>query len=441
MKDLCITSGNLLQYGLLAAPVAFAGFPLYVLAPDFYATKYGISLVSLGLILLLLRLFDAIQDPLIGLISDRFRHYIASIMLSSAVVLVVSIYCLFNLNLISPLVWFVLCMGLAVTSYSVLSINLTALGALWTENRQEQTRIAAIREALSLVGLILAVSLPSLFSQFLSEDRIYLWFSLILVLLMTVSFVNFLRWNQTTKKKEYNCDTRFSFHINLKKLSTDSRMLLLIYLISMIASSIPAVLVIFFVRDLLGVETYTGLFLVLYFLSGAIFIPFWKRISQTQGKFRSWFFSMLLACGSFIWAFFLGVGDIWQYAVVCMVSGIALGADLVFPPAILADQLHTAKAESSASTLYAYLTLTAKASLALASAVSLPVLGSLGFTPDSSNNTTALLSLSASYALVPCVLKCAAALLLWRVFIHPKNGVTHENNQINRNPGSHHYAQ
>ena len=98
MKAISITSGSLLQYGLLAVPVAFAGFPLYVLAPDFYATEYGISLVSLGLVLLLLRLFDAIQDPLIGLICDRFRHYIASIMLPSAVVLVVSIYCLFNLN-------------------------------------------------------------------------------------------------------------------------------------------------------------------------------------------------------------------------------------------------------------------------------------------------------------------------------------------------------
>ena len=441
MNENSITTGNLYKYGLLAAPVAFAGFPLYVLAPNFFATEYGISLASLGFVLLFLRLFDAFQDPVIGIVSDRFRHQIAYILVPSAGLLVLSIYGLFNLVFLSPLIWFVLCMGIAVTSYSILSINLNALGALWTESKEAQTRIAAIREAFSLFGLILAVSLPSLLLNVVPEHQIYQWFGFILALLMMGSLITFLKWNQTTRKNiQINASNR-SLFTQLTKLPSNTKMLLMVYLLSMVASSIPAVLVIFFVRDLLGVEAYSGLFLLLYFLSGAVFIPMWKRISQSQGKFRSWFFSMLIASGSFVWVFFLGAGDIWQFAVICVVSGAAFGADLMFPPAIVADQVHAFNAENSASSYYASLTLTAKASLALASAVSLPMLESFGFTPDSENSRVALISLSASYALVPCILKCGAAGLLWYKFIYSQKGVTYENNQINHPPRSHTYAQ
>lgn len=440
MKQEILTSANLVKYGFLAAPVAFAGFPLYVLAPDFYATHYGLTLSSLGLALLFLRLFDAFQDPLIGAISDRYRNKTNPILITSAVILVFSIYALFSFSYFSPLIWFALCMGLAVTAYSVLSINLNALGALWTDDRDAQTCIAASREAFGLLGLVIAVSLPGLLSNIVPKEQIYHLFSLTLALIMAAALLLFLRWHRITLNTSPASKAQGSIFLSLKSLSSDSRKLLLVYLASMVASSIPAVLVIFFVRDLLGAESYTGLFLLLYFLSGVFFMPLWKRISQTVGKHRSWFFSMLLASVSFVWAFFLGQGDIWQYAAICIASGAALSADLVFPPAILADQLHASKAEHHASTHYATLTLTAKASLALASAVSLPALESFGFTPNIQNSAAALQGLSISYALVPCVLKIGAALLLWRMFIHSKKGVAHENNQINRHSGSHHHA-
>ena len=43
-----LSISSLLHYGLLALPVAFAGFPIYVLAPDNYASQFGVSLSSLA---------------------------------------------------------------------------------------------------------------------------------------------------------------------------------------------------------------------------------------------------------------------------------------------------------------------------------------------------------------------------------------------------------
>jgi glycoside/pentoside/hexuronide:cation symporter, GPH family len=425
LKKEKLTYSFLLQYGFLAAPIAFAGFPLYVLAPDFYATEYGVALSELGIALLVLRLFDAFQDPFIGFISDQYTNYTAFIMTSSAFILVLSIYGLFTLSLFSPLIWFVICMGLAVTAYSVLSINLTAIGALCTQEKKAQTSISAVREAIGLFGLILAVSLPRHLSNYVPKDQIYHWFVLILTLIMAIALLIFLRWHYFRNKTKNKKMAPSSLIECIKSLSLDSRKLLLVYLVSMIASSIPAVLVIFFVRDLLQEEAYTGVFLLLYFLSGACFMTLWRIVSQRYGKYYSWFFAMLLASVTFIWAFFLKQGDLWQYGAICIASGSALGADLVFPPAILADNLHASNTESNASTHYALLTLTSKVSLALAAALSLPMLESFGFVPDDAQNSvSALKGLSASYALIPCILKCLSAFLLWRMFIYSQNRKT-----------------
>jgi Na+/melibiose symporter-like transporter len=57
-------------YGLMAAPLAFAALPLYVLFPQFYATNLGVSLAALGGLLLVVRALDAVTDPLIGRLLD-----------------------------------------------------------------------------------------------------------------------------------------------------------------------------------------------------------------------------------------------------------------------------------------------------------------------------------------------------------------------------------
>ena len=392
-----LPSTQLMQYGFLAAPVAFAGFPLYVLAPDFYATHQGVSLSVLGLVLLCLRAFDAVQDPFIGAMSDRFSTKILPLMLVSALLLVASIYALFNPIGLSAIWWFSGCMALAVTAYSILSINLNALGALWTNNRDEQTRIAGVREAFGLVGLLLAVTMPGILGKYLPAEKVFIWFSAILGILMIFALLTFSRWFAHKPQANRQKHTHKKLWATLRSLPASTHQLYMVYGLSVLASSIPAVLVIFFIRDRLNAESYTGLFLLLYFLSGALAMPLWKKLSTKYGKHRAWFLSIALAVASFVWAFFLEAGDIRQYAVICVASGMALGGDLALPPSILADQLHENNSDYSAATQFSILALLAKAGLAIGSAITLPLLDAAGFVPATSNDASALSRLSMAY--------------------------------------------
>ena len=54
-----------LRYGLMALPLAFVALPLYVFLPNYYARSFGLPLASLGVLLLLARVADAL-DVAIG---------------------------------------------------------------------------------------------------------------------------------------------------------------------------------------------------------------------------------------------------------------------------------------------------------------------------------------------------------------------------------------
>ena len=416
---------SLIQYAFLALPLGFSGFPLYILAPDFYAINYSITLSTLGFCLLFIRIFDAFLDPMIGIISDRYRHRTILSMGASAFILVLSIHILFNVTLFSPLIRFVACMTISVIAYSLLTINLNAMGGLWCYQEKHQLKLSAIREIFSIVGLLFAVSMPRFLEKINHKNTAYEWFVLMLMALMVLGFTHFYYWHQRCSKKFQGSMAVLPF--KLPDLSCDLKKFFCIYFLSMFASSIPAVLVIFFVRDLLGAESYTGVFLLIYFIFAAIFMPFWTYVSKKRGKYGAWFLSMLLASFSFIWAFFLIKDNVWQYAVICFMSGIALGGDLVFPPAIIADHIHKSKAQKTASAYYGILNLLSKSSLAFASALSFFILDYTEFKVGAKNLNASLMGLSITYALIPCIIKISAAFFVWKIFIKPNQEKINEN--------------
>jgi len=404
-----ISIKQLVLYSVLALPLAFAGMPLYVHAPDYFTTHHNISLASIGFALLFLRFLDALQDPIIGRLSDKHAQHRKIIITIASIILVVSFGFLFQPLIQNKLVWFCVFILLATTSFSVISINLNSLGGLWARNKIQSNKITSFREAFGLIGLLLAILLPSILQTSSTPNQAFLYVSIVLAVLAVIGLVCHYKWCFSG-----GAYSTYNFKFSLKNIPKQTRNLFLAYGFSMLASSIPALLVLFYIRDLLGAESYTGLFLLLYFISGAVGMPLWQYLSNKYGKYTSWLIAMSLATFVFIWAYFLSASDIWQYAIICILSGIAFGADLSLPPAILADDIIKYKLQNQASSLFSILTFLSKLSLALASAIVLPLLDYQGFVPAMANSQQALHALSLAYAIVPCFIKLVSIILLKR---------------------------
>jgi Na+/melibiose symporter-like transporter len=171
---------------------------------------------------------------------------------------------------------------------------------------------------------------------------------------------------------------------------------------------LPATLFLFFVADVLHLESASGPLLALYFVSGAASLPLWIKVASRYGRVFAWGCAMLLSILAFAGASLLGNGDLLPFAIICLASGLALGADLTLPAAIAAD---IGERQRQAGACFGVWNFVAKLNLALAAGLSLPLLGLLGYVPGSSSGLPALIF---AYALLPLAFKALAGWLLWR---------------------------
>jgi Na+/melibiose symporter-like transporter len=185
---------------------------------------------------------------------------------------------------------------------------------------------------------------------------------------------------------------------------------------------VPATLVLFFIRDRLELAQFEPWFLFAYFAAGALSMPLWVRAVARYGLAQLWLAAMLLAIGAFIWAAALPAGSAWGYGAVCVASGLALGADLALPGAMLAGVIRRAgHGEQAEGAYFGWWNFATKLNLALAAGLALPLLAAFGYSPGA-RDAGALNALALAYCLVPCILKLAAAGLLTVLWIRTPYG-------------------
>jgi len=394
-------------YGALGLPLAFVALPLYVVLPEHYAREFGVPLATLGLLLLGTRLADALADPWIGGVVDRlFRVSASRVLVVAAVAALVLAAGLRALFFPPPLAgtpllaWCAAALGVTCIAYSVLSVIHQAWGARLGGDEGQRARVVAWREGFGLAGVMVAAVLPSLAGLDVATAAVAAALAVAVALL----------WR--APRGVAPASAEFAFDPALPWRVGAFRRLLAVYLVNGIASAVPATLVLFFVRDRLQAQAWEPLFLATYFAAGALSLPLWVRLVARWGLARAWLAGMALAVAAFAWAAVLGPGDVVAYTAICVASGIALGADLALPGALLAGVIQRAGHGTRLEGAYfGWWTFATKLNLALAAGLALPLLAAFGYSPGA-RDPQALQALAVAYCLLPCVLKIAAAALL-----------------------------
>lgn len=412
-------SAHVLAYGALGLPLAFAALPIYVQVPKLYADSLGLPLAAVGLTLLVVRIFDGLTDPLIGWASDRWWSRPRWV-LSALPILALGMVALLAPPEGGGLPWLAAALVLVTLAWSVASIAYYAWGAEISADTHVRTRAVASREGFALLGVMLAAGLPGVLSEEEATGLSRLVWVFAVLLVVCGSWT--LAGASPPVKTGARDGGQGPWRDLLAALDVPVfRRLLLVFCANGIAAAIPSVTVLFFVADVLRAERLAGGFLLMYFAAAALSLPAWVLIARRCGKRRTWCAAMLLAMVSFLWAGFLGAGDVLAFALICAASGIAFGADLALPPAMLADLLARCARgqgggdDSRAGAWFGWWNFVSKANLALAAGLALPMLGLLGYTPGV-QEAQPLAALSAVYASLPLLMKLLALLLLlnWR---------------------------
>ncbi len=392
-------------WSVFGAVLAAAGLPIYISAPKFYADSFGVSLATLGALLFALRLFDVVQDPVLGWLAERLgtRAKRLAVAISGAA-MAAAMVALFGVTPpVAPLWWFALTVTVLFTAYSFLTIAFYAQGvARGAATPDGHVRLAAWRETGSLLGVCLAAVAPTLLLGL--TDRPFAAFAwgfaaatLAALLLMAPE------WSATERTAP----------MPMGRILADppARRLLILALVNATPLAVTSTLFLFFVETRLAAPGWEGPLLLLFFLSAAAAAPLWAIAARRWGSKAALLSAMVLALITFAWAATLGAGDIAPFAAICILSGATIGADLTLLPAAFARRMAVISPIGGAG--FGLWGLMNKFTLAFAAVTLLPLLESSGFTSGTGTQpAAALTTLTVLYALVPSALKLLAIALL-----------------------------
>ncbi|MEL6597340.1 MAG: MFS transporter [Pseudomonadota bacterium] len=396
-------SERLPAYSLFAMILSGAGLPIYIYAPKFYADNFGVSLTALGAVLFGLRLFDVVQDPVLGWLSERLGEARRLAVWIGATVLAVSMIGLFAIvPPIAPLLWFALTITGLFSAFSFLSINFYAQGVGKAESvRGSHMRLAAWRETGALLGVCIAAVAPTLLADYVDQPfAIFAYSFAVITVLAAIAMLPEWRGSVTNEPSPIR-------EILADKLA---RRLLILALVNAAPLAVSSTLFLFYVESRLNAPGMEGPLLVLFFLAAAASSPFWSWLAGKIGPRYALLSAMMLAIASFAFVLTLGEGDITAFAIICVLSGATIGADLTLLPALFAKRM--ASVSPNGGQGFGLWSLVSKFTLAFAAAALLPILEANGFSAGDANSDTALATLTYLYALVPCALKLIAVALL-----------------------------
>lgn len=395
-------------YALFAAMLASAGLPIYIHAPKVYAEDWGVSLAALGAVLFGLRLFDLVQDPGLGWVVARLGRRRGSAVAGSVALLGAAMLGLFAVAPpVAPLLWFAAMLVLLFSAYSFLTIAFYARGVAQAASLGPggHLRLAGWREGGALAGVSLAALAPAALAPLMAAP--YAGFA--------AGFAGLCVVAGLAMRADWSGEAAAVQGPGFRAVLADplARRLLLLALVNSAPLAVTATLFLFFVESRLAAPGWEGPLLLLFFVSAASAAPVWARAAAGFGAKGVLLAAMSLAILAFGWAALLGAGDVVPFAVICVLSGAAVGADLVILPALFARALaEMGGGDGGAGQGFGLWSFASKFTLAFAAVLLLPALDAAGFTAGGVNPESAVRLLGALYALLPTALKFIAVALL-----------------------------
>ncbi|KUJ72489.1 MFS transporter [Thiomicrospira sp. WB1] len=415
-----------LWYGLPGFVLTLLGVPLYVYLPNYLHEHWEVGLGVIGVALLATRLLDMLTDPLVGAWSDQRQRRLSrrGQMLLGAGVLLPGLYGLFfpvDAWLQAQPFWYLWGVGsVTFLGWTLMSVPYQALVNDATMESSAKTQLTLSREGFGIVGVVFVLALPTLLSEAPTAQVVFEWtfWTVGLALIVSLLALSRLRLpaaNVSSTVAHSGFVSSLSDYRHLWHGSPGAYRLMGPYFLNNLANAFPATLFLLFVNDALALSSQAGLLLLVYFASGLLALPFWLWLSKRVGKLAAWRSSILLAVIGFFGLYWVESGDFETYLLVCVVTGLSLGADMALPASLQADVVQRLREQGQdvASRLFGLWGFLTKLALALAVGLALPLLDFLGI---GSQAAIATIALWGFYAFVPVLLKVIVLIWLMKSF-------------------------
>lgn len=457
-------------------PLALVGLPMAVYLPAVYAGAdgFGLSLATVGFVLMLTRFSDVITDPIIGFISDRTRTRWGRrkpFILIGTPLYALGIWMLFvdpiefrdvtwlGLTFNNGYVWLFFSLAMIYLGSTIKDLPYRAWGAELSANYNERTVITSWREAFGVTGALISAFTPAIifFMGFTRPIDAAFYLSVAMLILMPALTLNALIVVPEHPVRE-KVQTRIPLKESIALVFRNKVYLryIIIFTFSTIGSTMTNTLSFFFVEHVLVAGALYGFYLAPYFVSQIVSIPLWFKLSARIGKHRAtmvaigwyafwacWIPAIAIAPAEWFEAFrlqhilgwlpqswfdnvmaqFEGIetGKFLFFIIIMCLKGSSIGALAALPQSMAADIVDydtRTSGQQRAGAYFAIGGIIAKTAAALGVQIAtlLAVLGGFDQLADPEHTTNtwgSLLWLACLYSVIPALFKFVAMPLLW----------------------------
>ncbi|MCP4755434.1 MAG: MFS transporter [Proteobacteria bacterium] len=389
----------------------------------FFTDIFGISAAVVGLIFAGTKIWDAINDPILGFISDRtqtrwgkYRPYL----IFGGVPLVICQVLFFTVPDLGPngkIVWAVVVISLHGMAYTATNLPYGSLAAVYTQNPNERTSLAAARIYLGTPGvIILAFSKDIIVNMCGGDERV----GFMITALVFGSMAAIFFWITSAVVKERVKPERENYSLKeMMAMIFQNKPLLLIcaaiFVLGM-GNAVRTAMAVYYFKYNLGMpEMYKILMLVLIFgiVIGSVLTEF---LNKRMIKRNIYFVGLaVMVVGDFC-TYFCPYYAVNWILFFSFLSGIGTGIYVVLIWSIIADTVEYGEwktGKRAEGITYASHTFIGKLSGALATAASGFALSLAGYVPNVTQTATTDWVIRAGFTLGPVLLITPVVAIMW----------------------------
>jgi GPH family glycoside/pentoside/hexuronide:cation symporter len=377
--------------------------------------------------LLIGKIWDAVNDPLVGWLSDRTtsrrfgkrRVYMVFGALPLALTVMLVWFVPAGLSDTWTFVWIALSFVLFDTMMTLTSVPYYALTAELTDDYDERASLTTFRMVLGVLAYIVgAAATPALVGLFATQRTGYgvtgILYGLLAAAALWIAAAGLKERAEISQRKSKTPPVR-AFLTTLR--NRPFVRLIAAYLIANVSFTLVQTLLAYFLTYQLGMEGQIPIVMLLLLVTVGVFLFPWKMVSDRWNKGPAYALGLAIGGLAVASTFLLPRGPSpWVYAIAVL-AGIGFSTNWVFPWAMVPDVVEYDRLETGeyrAGMYYGVWGFAYKLTGALGIALSGWVLQLFGYVPNAVQSSQALLGIRLFVGPVPAlVFGAALPLLIW----------------------------
>ena len=392
----------------------------------FYTDTALILPVLAGNALLIGKIWDAINDPLFGWLTDKTDSKLGRrrvFMLWGAIPLGISIMLLWfipkGLSTTTTFIWIALTFILFDTFWTLTNVPYYALTSELTDDYDERSSLTTTRMVMAVPAYLIGVALTPLLAGLFSDERkgwayVGIIYGVICAAVLLISAAGI---RERKKVMQTKVKTNVWQSVKIALSNKPFQRLCIAYFVINLSFAMVKTLMAYYLEYQLLMKSEISLVMGLMLICVTLSLPFWKKLSERLDKGKTYALGTGIGAIAISLSFFLTPDQGKLVYILSALAGIGFGSQWIFPWAMVADVADYDRVESGefrSGMYYGIWGLATKISEALAIAGIGWMLTGFGYVPNVAQSSRSLLGIRLFFGPIPgIIIIITLPLLIW----------------------------